>query len=470
MENDSPVSVPYSLVVHVGAHLGQEVYFYNQLCPRRLIWIEADPETFTRLKLNIEESLRIYPSAIQHLLVNACIGAKSGEVTDFYRYSNDGQSSSRFEPSPALERAWPELRVVGQPIRLLTRSLSDVFKELKLDASDFANALLVLDLQGGEYEALVGLGDDLNNFKRVEIEVSKEEIYRGQKTFGHIDELFNRSGFRLASSDYGLVPWHGDVAYIRDDFAIQINPHQTKIANALFTLREIERNSGLKSSLGGFLFYVSQNLRRSSAQLFQDLLAMFLFQEKVGGFFVEFGAANGELLSNTLLLERQFGWAGILAEPARGYHHDLQKNRSCAIDLRCVYSESGMQLEFIEAVEKELSSLKSFHANDHHHEKRLLGTHYQVETISLLDLLRNYDAPSYIDFISIDTEGSELSILSAFDFESFRFGLICVEHNFTPLRPSIYSLLRKNGYIRIFPEISGFDDWYVDPLRTTLSV
>jgi FkbM family methyltransferase len=216
--------------------------------------------------------------------------------------------------------------------------------------------------------------------------------------------------------------------------------------------------------------YVSQNIERSNAQLFQDLLALFLFQEKEGGYFVEFGAANGELLSNTLLLEKQFGWTGILAEPARGYHQDLRRNRSSAIDFRCVYAETGVQLEFIEADEKELSSLKSFHANDHHHEKRLHGTQYQVETVSLADLLQKHDAPTYIDFISIDTEGSELSILGSFDFSRFKFGLICIEHNYTALRADIYSLLRQNGYVRIFSEISGFDDWYVDPERANLLV
>ena len=70
-------------------------------------------------------------------------------------------------------------------------------------------------------------------------------------------------------------------------------------------------------------------------------------------------------------------------------------------------------------------------------------------------------APSFIDYLSIDTEGSEFDILSTVDFNKFSFGIITVEHNFSANREKIYRLLTENGYRREFEVISNFDDWYV---------
>jgi hypothetical protein len=76
-------------------------------------------------------------------------------------------------------------------------------------------------------------------------------------------------------------------------------------------------------------------------------------------------------------------------------------------------------------------------------------------------LLKKYDAPNQIDYLSIDTEGSELEILNAFDFSKYSFGVITVEHNHTPQRELLYSLLTSKGYKRIFETVSNIDDWYV---------
>jgi hypothetical protein len=75
--------------------------------------------------------------------------------------------------------------------------------------------------------------------------------------------------------------------------------------------------------------------------------------------------------------------------------------------------------------------------------------------------LVSHSAPKYIEFLSIDTEGSEFEILKNFDFRSYRFGAICVEHNFAETRGKIYILLLENGYQQVHADLSDFDDWYV---------
>jgi FkbM family methyltransferase len=220
----------------------------------------------------------------------------------------------------------------------------------------------------------------------------------------------------------------------------------------------------LDNSPSGILFstqikdYVFQNFR---SQLGQDVLALSVTGPERKGFFVEFGATNGIDLSNTHLLETGFGWTGILSEPARRWHKTLDKNRMSSIDKRCVYSSSGERLEFLETKVPELSTLSTFGSLDEHASARSTGKSYSVETVSLMDLLAFHDAPARIDFLSIDTEGSEFEILNAFDFSKYSFGLICVEHNFTQNRTKIYELLAGHGYRRVHENLSDFDDWYI---------
>jgi FkbM family methyltransferase len=199
----------------------------------------------------------------------------------------------------------------------------------------------------------------------------------------------------------------------------------------------------------------------SKSQLRQDLFVLSETDFKSDGFFVEFGATNGVDLSNTYLLEKEFGWNGILAEPARRWHEDLRRNRSCNIETDCVWRESNSILTFNEVESGEYSTISSFNSLDGHRKRRRQGKSYEVRTISLQDLLAKYSAPRDIDYLSIDTEGSEFEILSHFDFEKYKFRIITCEHNFSPARERIFSLLTRNGYVRKFEKLSSFDDWYV---------
>ena len=116
-------------------------------------------------------------------------------------------------------------------------------------------------------------------------------------------------------------------------------------------------------------------------------------------------------------------WKGILCEPARIWHAELKRNRNVNIDTRCVWSQSGVTIDFNEATVAALSTINSFSSSDYHSEARQKGVTYKVETISLNDLLSKYNAPAHIDYLSIDTEGSEFEILKTFDFNKYRFQL-----------------------------------------------
>jgi len=202
-------------------------------------------------------------------------------------------------------------------------------------------------------------------------------------------------------------------------------------------------------------------LKESKSQLRQALFVLSESRFKRDGFFVEFGATDGVNLSNTYLLEKQYGWRGILAEPAKRWHGDLLNNRECYIEPKCVWSKSDSRVVFNETDKPEFSTIDTYSSRDLHRGIREHGTTYEVETISLLDLLEKYAAPKEIDYLSLDTEGSEYDILSSFDFSKYQFRVITCEHNFAPMREKIHELLRSKGYLRKFEEVSAFDDWYV---------
>jgi FkbM family methyltransferase len=202
-------------------------------------------------------------------------------------------------------------------------------------------------------------------------------------------------------------------------------------------------------------------IRDSKAQLQQDLIALLLLDFKTNGYFVEFGATDGVKFSNSMLLESAFGWTGILAEPGKNWHKALKSNRNGIIETRCVWETSGEILEFNETESGELSTLEMFSSGDLHADHRISGVRYNVETISLQDLLELHNAPASIDYLSIDTEGSEFTILQGLDFEKFNFNFISCEHNFTESRELIRKLLVNRGYVRILEKASQFDDWYI---------
>jgi hypothetical protein len=196
------------------------------------------------------------------------------------------------------------------------------------------------------------------------------------------------------------------------------------------------------------------------SQFGQDLFVLNELNFKKNGFFVEFGATNGINGSNTYLLENRFNWRGILAEPAKIFYNELNKNRKCFIETNLVWKNSQSRLLFHEDFAGGLSTIKKF--IDHDTQIRKKNKEYILETISLNDLLVKYNAPKIIDYLSIDTEGSEFNILNNFDFNKYKFRIITCEHNFTPNKNKIHKLLTKNGYVKKHSSLVSFvDDWYV---------
>lgn len=200
--------------------------------------------------------------------------------------------------------------------------------------------------------------------------------------------------------------------------------------------------------------------KKAVSQLGQDLWVLEKTNYKRGGFFVEFGATDGVALNNTWLLEKEFGWKGICAEPNPKLFKALKRNRNCFVSDACIGATTGEEVDFILA--DVFGGIAKYAASDMHAPTRqayaaVKENVLKLRTVSLHDFLVQCDAPRKIDYMSIDTEGSELDILKAFPFDEWDIALLTIEHNFSPSREEIRAILSKNGYQCIEME---FDDWY----------
>lgn len=170
----------------------------------------------------------------------------------------------------------------------------------------------------------------------------------------------------------------------------------------------------------------------TKSQCGQDLWVL----EKINkqhGYFIEAGALDGIYLSNTYMFETQFNWSGICCEPDEDNFRKLVTNRRCNTNNNVLYNSTGEEIVFYQCYtlggtkddfEQEVNPTAQWRV-----EKRLEGKQIIRETITLTDLLQKYDAPTHIDYISLDTEGSEYKILQGLDFEKYTVTIFSIEHN-----------------------------------------
>ncbi|WP_164657876.1 FkbM family methyltransferase [Tropicibacter sp. Alg240-R139] len=202
---------PIDLIVHVGAHWGEDAAFYELCGAKTILWIEADPDTYQKLT----KALAGRSKTTRHVTENTLVSATGGETLTFNRFNGDGASSSIYNSTDVYRKRFPHSHETGEVIQLTTHSLPDILARHDVDVRGAARSMLAVDVQGHELSVLKGLGDDLKQFHQCKCEVSRVPMYEGGALFEDIDAYMRSMGFRLASHRYVQVPRHGDVLYIR---------------------------------------------------------------------------------------------------------------------------------------------------------------------------------------------------------------------------------------------------------------
>ena len=144
----------------------------------------------------------------------------------------------------------------------------------------------------------------------------------------------------------------------------------------------------------------------------QDEWVLGVLTGRENGTFVEVGAFDGVYHSNTLCLERDFGWDGWLIEAVREYAARAQHVRRAHIVNLAVGPDKRRHDYFLGG---QWSGLRDFTRPNllrgHHDFHNPVTT---VHTVPLQEILRACDVPPVIDYLSIDVEGAEYPILKSY--------------------------------------------------------
>lgn len=184
-----------------------------------------------------------------------------------------------------------------------------------------------------------------------------------------------------------------------------------------------------------------------------------VYNGKRQGFFVELGAFNGIDVSNTYVLEKQYGWSGICIEADPDNFARLVKERNCTCVQACVDGASA-DVDYLYdrawgGIVGDDTDIRPDEAARSIEIARSEGRLTTVQTKTLQQILQEYNAPKFIDFFSLDVEGAETRILRDFDFDEYVFGALVIERTSEELNETLF----RNGYK--FVRLRVGDSFYV---------
>ncbi len=189
---------------------------------------------------------------------------------------------------------------------------------------------------------------------------------------------------------------------------------------------------------------------QSSQDLFLD---RWVFRGLEAGTFVDIGAHDGVTFSNSWFFEKTRHWQGACVEPNPAVTKRLAVNRSCRIIPCCVAAVPG-RVEFLQlsGFSEMLSGIVG--AYDPEHKRRVddeLRRHGGSSEVITLEA-RSFDqivsecGYSEIEYVSIDTEGSEDAILSSISFDRALIHALTIECNYEAAKSEMVGFMGEKGF------------------------
>ena len=163
------------------------------------------------------------------------------------------------------------------------------------------------------------------------------------------------------------------------------------------------------------------------------------------GVFVDVGARDGAINSNTMYLEA-LGWTGLAVEPHPDLFAILAKTRRC----RCVNAAASNveqeAVEFVKYLEQPFGNsglLSTFPDRS-----RLAKVKHEIIKVPCAPLSKLLGDIRLVHYLDIDVEGHELEVLQGIDFDAVDFRVIGVEcMEATPKMQTYDTFLAEVGFM-----------------------
>jgi FkbM family methyltransferase len=198
-------------VIHVGAHRGEEIYDYEKLGAKQVIWVEPNPDVFKELEIALS---RAETTVESHGFCVAASDSDCGEIDFHICYGPDAGfmtgnkgCSSLLRPKGRFEE-WHRETIKVETVRLDTLIESNEF-----NYSDFQ--LLDMDTQGAELLVLKGATKVLENVNYVTTEATwNNPDYVDNVMFDELKDYLKGFGFEHAETFEHTSDW-GDALFVK---------------------------------------------------------------------------------------------------------------------------------------------------------------------------------------------------------------------------------------------------------------
>jgi FkbM family methyltransferase len=189
-------------VFHIGAHYGQEFEAYKKLGIPKTVMFEPSKKNFEELSKNLGNE----PTA---KLVNIGLSSKKNSAKLFVESKNNGMSNSLLEPALHTKQ-YPHIVFHShEEVEL------DTLDNWLVENDDYRDCnVIVIDVQGFEFEVFQGALEALKNVEMIVCEVNRAELYKNSTLVTGLDSYLRYFGFRRVATNWIGETW-GDAAYVR---------------------------------------------------------------------------------------------------------------------------------------------------------------------------------------------------------------------------------------------------------------
>lgn len=178
------------------------------------------------------------------------------------------------------------------------------------------------------------------------------------------------------------------------------------------------------SELWIFVYY--RIFSHSLSQRGEDILMNKYLHNKKKGFYIDIGANDPWMLSNTGYFYKK-GWRGITVEPNVKLWKKLKTDRPRDVHINGLIEEHRGKKSFYNFDPNTLSTTSPAIMKSYKKQGYKLVSIDNIQSYTLIDIFSMVPKGHWVDILSIDTEGNELPILKSNNWSTYRPHVICIE-------------------------------------------